>query len=283
MLLPKIVTVRFYQIGKLTAHAPTLRVALSQIEALGQPGAREKQLAPGFKCRLERYVATAGYLTGEITRVRSDDFPSEVHPHGTTRLNVRVPIGEGIAFRYRERDHVLGIQYDPRIVSPGRFMDYINQLVPEAQFYAEPKADLTALAAFRARPLKKVRIKLARPQDLRDVEPPMQSAAKAFRSLGRDYAAPVVTLEMSVGHEDGSLSQDAKRMVEGFIRRAGSRSDVKSVKIKPDNGPGEENREIDLLDALLSVRDTIESPSNKPDRNYDARRSIVERALRGHN
>jgi hypothetical protein len=219
-----------------------------------------------------------------MTRVRHDDFPSEVHPQGTRQLNVAVPIGEGIAFRFRERDHVLAIQYDNRIVSPGKFIDYVTQLVPAAQFTFDPKADANALAHFRAHPLKKVRIKLAQPQDLRAVEPAMQSAARSFRSLGRDYAAPVVTLEMSVGHEDGSLSQDAKRMVEGFVRRAGAAGDhgpVKSVRIKPDNGPGIENREVDLLDALLSVKDEIPTPNN-PDASYDARRRLVERALNGH-
>jgi hypothetical protein len=281
--VPKIVTVRFYQIGKVSAHAPTLRVALSQIEALGQPGFRERQLAAGFRCRLERFTATPGYLTGEITRVRSDDFPSEVHPHGTTVLNVGVPIGEGVAFRYRESDHVLAIQYDPRVVSPGRFIDYVNQLVPAAQFLSKPKVDANALAHFRAHPLKKVRIKLARPQDLRNVEPSMQSAARAFRTLGRDYAAPLVTLEMSVGHEDSSLSRDAKRMIEGFVRRAAVGSGVKSIKVRPDNGPGEENAEVNLLDALLSVKDTIDRPSNDPQSNYDARRRIVQSALNAHN
>lgn len=281
--MPKIVTVRFYQIGKLHAHGLSLRSALDQIAALGQPGVRERQLTAGFRCRLERYVPTAGYLTGEITLVRNEDFPAEVHPHGTAELNVGVPIGEGVAFRFREQDHVLAMQYDPRVVSPGRFIDYLMQSVAAAQFTIEPKADVRALAHFRARPLKKVRIKLASPQDLRAVEAPMQSAARSFRSLGRDYAAPIVTLEMSVGHEDASLSQEAKRMVEGFVRRAvADDANVRSVRIKPDNGPGIENREVDLLDALLSVRDEIPNPSNDPQTSYDARRRVVERALNAH-
>jgi hypothetical protein len=221
-------------------------------------------------------------LTGELTRVRSDDFPSEVHPHGTAQLNVNVPIGEGVAFRYRERDHILAIQYDPRVVSPGRFIDYVMQLAPNAQFTIDPKVDANALRSFRARPLKKVRIKLAQPQDLRQVEAPMQSAARSFRSLGRDYAAPIVTLEMSVGHESGSLSAEAKRMVEGFVRRAAHDGSVKKVQIKPDNGAGQENREVNLLDALLSVKAEIPNPQNDPNASYDARRRVIERALNGH-
>jgi hypothetical protein len=174
------------------------------------------------------------------------------------------------------------MQYDARIVSPGRFLDYIMQWVPAAQFTGDAKADANALAHFRAKPLKKVRIKLAQPQDLRNVEPAMQSAAKSFRSLGRDYAAPLVTLEMSVGHEDASLSQEAKRMVEGFLRRAGAHSDVKNITIKPDNGPGEDNRDVNLLDALLSVKAEIPNPQNDPAASYDARRRIIERALNAH-
>jgi len=280
--MPKVVTVRFFQIGKFHAQAMSFRAALDQIEALGQPGARERQLGLGFRCRLERYHATAGYLTGEITRVRNDDFPSEVHPQGTRALNVAVPIGEGVAFRYRERDHVLAMQYDNRVVSPGRFIDYVMQMVAGAQFTIDPKVDANALAHFRARPLKKVRIKLARPQDLRQVEPAMASAARAFKSLAQNYSSPTVTLEMSVGQEDGSLAADAKRMIEGFVRRSMHDENVKSIKVKPDNGPGIPNDDINLLDALLSVRDEIQNPSNDPQRNYDSRRRIVERALNGH-
>lgn len=280
--MSKTVTVRFYRIGLIDARGMSLRQALDGIDARGLPGQREQQLGQGFIVRLERYSSTAGYLTGEMTRVRHDDHPSEVHAHGTTRLNVNGPIGEGIAFRYRERDHTLAIQYDVRTMAPGRFIDYIQQMVPNARFTFEPKADANALESFRRKPLRKVRIRLAQPQDLTRVEPQMASVARAVRSMARDYASPTITLELGMGHEEGSLGRDAKRMIEGFVRRAAVDPNVKKVTVTPDNGLGVHNEPIDLLDALLSVRQDIRGLSNDPDENYEIRRRIVERALNGH-
>ncbi|MBN2971190.1 hypothetical protein JW805_04075 [Roseomonas aeriglobus] len=280
--MPKTVTVRFYQVGLADRRSLSLRQALDEIEARGAPGLRERQLAAGIRVRLERYVTTPGLLTGEITRVRDDDHPSEVHPHGTTQLNVAGPIGEGIAFQYRERDHVLAIQYDVRTVAPSRFIEYIMALVQNARFTFEPKADANALRHFRARPLRKAKVRLASPQDLRNVEPAMASVARSVRSLSRDYGAPTITLELGMGHEDGSLGQDAKRMIEGFVRRAGADDNIKSVKATPDNGVGIENAEVNLLDALLSVKHTINRPSNDPVQNYVERSRIVQAALNAH-
>lgn len=280
--MPRAMSVRFYDVRKVHARGMSLRDALSQIAARGQPGTREMQLGPGVRVRLEEFTPTAGFLEGEITRVRADDHPSEVHPHGTVQLNVTGPIGEGVAFKFRERDHVLAIQYDNRIVAPSRFFEYVMQMAQPAQFEADAKADARALAHFRRHPMKKVKIRLAQPQDLAGVEAPMQSAARAFRGLARDYAAPMITLELGVGHEDGALGADAKRMVEGFVRRSGIDPNVKSVKITPDNGAGIENAEINLLDALLSFRTTIPNLPNDPAANYAARQRVVSRALANH-
>lgn len=282
MAMPKTVTVRFYQVGLVDPRGTTLRHALDQIAAIRQPGQREMQLAPGLRVRLERYVATPGYLTGEMTRVRDDDHPSAVHPHGTMPLNLGGPIGEGVAFRYRERDHVLAIQYDVRSLAPGRFIDYVMQMAPNSRFTFEVKADANALAHFRNHPLKKAKIRLAQPQDLTQVEPAMTSVARSIRSMGRDYAAPIVTIELGMGHEDGSLGRDVKRMVEGFVRRAAHDPNIRSVRVTPDNGPGVDNADINLLDALLSVKDVIPNPSNDPNRSYAARSRVIERALNGH-
>jgi hypothetical protein len=280
--MPKTVTVRFFQIGKVHRNGPSVRNALDQIVALGQPGARECQLAQGMDCRLERYTPAAGILTGEMTRVRDDDHPSEVHPHGTAQLNVAGAIGEGIAFRYRERDHLLAIQYDPRIMGPGRFIDYMMQMAQPANFTILPKMDRNALASFRARPLRKVKIRIAQPQDLRQVEPAMSSVAQSVRRMGREYAAPSITLELGMGHEGGSLGRDAKRMVEGFIRRAVNDENIKNVRTTSDSGPGVANEEVDLLDALLSVKHTIARMSNDPLQSYRDRARVLERAMNGH-
>lgn len=280
--MPKPMTVRFYQVGKVAQNGPSLRTVLQSIYDLGEPGTRERQLSGAFTCRLERFAATPGYLAGEMMRVRSTDLPCEVHPDGTRALNVDVPIGDGIAFHFRESDHKLAIQYDARTLSPGRFNDYIHQMVNAGQFVFDPALDPLALARFRAQPLRKLRVRLARPQQLGALEDDMAAAGEAFRELGDAYQAPMVTLEMSMGHFGGQLSDGAKQMVEGFLTMAGHNSDVRGITVTPDAGEGQENEDINLLDTLLSIKGEVFPASEGPDDVYVASSAFVRAQLDGH-
>lgn len=280
--MPKSITVRFYEIGKLTPHGASLRQALQEIYDSGPPGAREVQLSEGFVCRLERLHATAGFVSGEMLRVRTTDFPCEVLREGTRRLDVEGPIGDGIAFRFREADSRLAIQFDPRVVSPGRMFDYVAQWHRTPLFGYTPTMDDEAIARFRAQPLRKVKIKLASPRNLAVVEDASAPAAIALRNLGEDYGAPVVTLELSMGHAKGHLAEGAKQMAEGFLHMLGEGADVRGIVVTPDAGEGVENEDINLLDQLLSDKDEIPSPPNDPDAIYEACASHLERVLARH-
>ncbi|RYD67905.1 MAG: hypothetical protein EOP58_01960 [Sphingomonadales bacterium] len=215
-------------------------------------------------------------------RVRTTDLPCEVHPDGTRALGVNVPIGDGVAFQYRERDHKLAIQYDPRVLSPGRFNDYISQLFPAGIFTLEPAIDPLALARFRAQPLRKLKVRLARPQQLAALEDDMAAAGQAFRDLGEAYEAPVITLEMSMGHYGGQLGEGAKQMVEGFLTMAGRSSDVRGITVTPDSGDGSQNEDINLLDTLLSVKGEIAPASEAPNDVYAATSAFVQFHLAQH-
>lgn len=280
--MAKPITVCFYQVGKVAQEGPSLRAVLQSIFDLGDPGVRERQLSGAFICRLERLSSTPGYLAGEMMRVRSTDLPCEVHPDGTRPLNVGVPIGDGIAFHYREHDHKLAIQYDNKVLSPGRFNDYLGQMVHAGQFMFDPAIDPAALAKFRAQPLRKLRIKLARPQQLGDLENEMAAAAHAFRDLGEAYQAPIVTLEMSMGRSGGQLGEGAKQMIEGFLAMAGHSGDVRGVHVTPDAGEGQQNEDINLLDTLLSVKGEIAPASDAPNDVYMAASAYVPAQLDQH-
>lgn len=281
--MPKPITVRFYQVGKVSQHGPTLRTVLQQIFDLGEPGTRQRQLSGAFTCRLERLnVDTPGYVAGEMVRVRSTDLPCEVHPDGTHALSVDVPIGDGVAFWFREQDHKLAIQYDMRTLSPGRFNDYLHQMVDAGQFIFEPALDPQALARFHALPLRKLKVKLARPQQLGALEDDMSAAGQAFRDLGEVYQAPVVTLEMSMGHYKGQLADGAKQMVEGFLTMAGTNRDVRGITVTPESGEGQENEDINLLDTLLSVKGEVAPVSEGPNDVYAACSAFVRAQLDAH-
>lgn len=280
--MPKSITVRFYEIGKLTPHGASLRQALQEIFDSGPPGDRQVQLSEGFVCRLERLRTTAGFISGEMLRVRTTDFPCKVLPEGTRPLGIDGPIGDGIAFRFREADSRLGIQHDPRVVSPGRMFDYIAQWHRTPLFTFTPTIDDEAIVRFREQPLRKVKIKLASPRNLAAIEDAAAPAAYALRHLGEDYHAPIVTLELSMGHSKGHLAEGAKQMAEGFLHMVGEGADVRGIVVTPDAGEGIDNEEINLLDQLLSVKEEIPNPGNDPDAIYEACSGLVERVLAQH-
>jgi hypothetical protein len=217
-----------------------------------------------------------------MMRIRETDLPCEVHPDGTRILGVDVPIGDGIAFCFREEDHTLAIHYDNRVVSPGRFFDYIGQMHHPGQFAIEPLIDATALARFQEQPLRKVRIKLARPHNLAEMEDEMAAAGQAFRELGDAYAAPEIALELSMGRNRGQLAEGTKTMIEGFLQMAGHTGDVRGITVTPDAGEGERNEDINLLDSLLSEKGEIAPASEEPDAVYAATSEFVRLRLNEH-
>jgi hypothetical protein len=212
-----------------------------------------------------------------MTRVRHEDYPAELHPDGARQLNVDVPIGDGVAFRFRERDHTLAFQYDDRILSAGRFLDYLESFHRKALYHYSPIADEEELARFRDEPLKKISIKLARPADVVAEEDSMQAAATSFRRLGEAYSAPTVTLQMSVGTGGGFLNAAAKRMIEGFVRSVGE-NDLRAAKAVPANRGGGRAKEVNLLDTLFSHKEEIDNPRDLIE-NYESRQRLLARVL----
>ena len=217
-----------------------------------------------------------------MMRIRDSDLPCEVHPDGTRVLGVNVPLGDGVAFCYREADHILAIQYDPRVVSPGRFNDYMGQMHHPGQYTFEPILDAAALARFQAQPLRKLKIKLARPQNLGALDDSMAAAGAAFQELGEAYEAPIVTLEMSMGHNKGQLAAGAKAMAAGFLMMAGHNSDVRALTVTSDAGEGVQNEDINLIDNLLSEKGEIAPASDAPDHVYAATSAFVRDRLDAH-
>ncbi|WAC24732.1 hypothetical protein [Blastomonas sp. SL216] len=280
--MAKSITVRFYSVGKLAAQGPSLRTTLQAIYDLGEPAARQRQLAGGFVCRLERLVLEPGYVSGEMMRVRDTDLPCEVHPDGTRALGIDVPIGDGVAFCFREADHTLAIHYDPRVLSPGRFNDYLVQMHHAGQFVMEPVMDGDALARFQEQPLRKLKVRLARPQNLDALDDEAAPAGAAIQAMGEAYEAPEITVELSMGRNKGSLGLAAKAMVEQFLVLFGQGADVRSLHVTPDAGEGLKNEDINLLDSLLSEKGEVNPASDAPDDVYSATSAFVRLKLDDH-
>jgi len=275
-------SVRFYEVGKLDPKGPVLKTALEEIFKVA-PNKRQRQLGGGYIVRLERYAEDAGELEGELTRVRTDDFPFEVHDDGVRELAVNGPLGHGVAFRFRPADHTLAIQYDTREVSPGRAVDYFQQYDARFAFQIKPRLDVKNWEKFRAHPVRKVRIGIASPQNLGDIEEDGAAVKNSIQRMAEAYDAPVITIEMGMGRRNGALGESARDMMSAMANLFGVGGvDLRSLKgwVKPDgDAPAEE---LNLIDEILSEKIDLGELSNDPLASYRLRQAFLKQSLQAH-
>lgn len=280
--MPSRLTIRFYSVEKLNPNGLSLKRALEQLDALEFP-ARERQLMAGLTVRLERYADDAGELAGEFTRVRTTNFPFEVRPDGAARLPTNGPIGDGVVFRFRPADHTLAIQYDTRIVSPGRAMDYLMQFDNRGAFKITPKMDEENWRKFRESPVRKLKIGIASPDHLGNIEDEGAAVARSFQELSEAYGAPVITIEMGMGNRLGALGDATKGLARAMADLfRGGEADLRSLraKVKPNEDMPAED--INLIDEIISDKFELELPQNDPDRSYAVRSEFLKNRLRQH-
>lgn len=276
------VSVRFYTVERRNPNGLSFQQAIELIDAVDHP-ARQRDVAAGLSVRLERYENDAGELTGEFTRVRTTNFPFEVRPGGAEPLQTDGPIGDGVAFRFRPADHTLAMQYDNRIVSPGRAMVYLMTFDQRAAFKITPKMDAENWQKFRDNPLRKLRVGITSPDHLGDVEDEGAAVIQSFRQLGHAYEAPSIVIEMGMGHRGGALGDAAKGLAhEVFALFADGAADLRSLKAWVQMEEGASAEDINLIDEVLSKKTELDLPANDPDRNYELRRNLLRHRLQQH-
>lgn len=235
---------------------------------------REAIVRGDIRLRIERLEEEeVGIFSGELTRMQTTNYPSEVHPDGVRPLGVEAPLGHSIAFRYRVDPSVLIIQYEPRIASPGKFMEYLSLKFQDAKYSLLPKLRIDQMRRFLDGETRKVKIRLASPADLVDLEGPAAAVADSFRSLGAAYEAPELTIELSMGRRSGGLADSVKEMVQNIIVRSAD-IDLRSLRATTQNEDGE-NEDIDLIRELFKHNDILDLPDNNPVVAYERKRSYL--------
>jgi len=276
------ITIRFYSVGKSLPQGPSLREVFEEIFAKDIPE-REVRLATGLSARLERFELEGNDFTGEFTRIQSTNFLSEVHVDGTRSLSIGTPLGHGVAFRFRQVDHVFAVQYDTRVLSPGRMFAYLRAMRGDASFDYRPKVDESNWLRMQQNPLRKLAITIASPDHLGAIENAGAAVGDSIRLLGEAYSAPFVTIELGMGRRNGELSAATKEMAsQVFALFANDQADVRKMKAVSETEAGERNDEINLIDEILSEKDELALPDNDPDRNYEVRRNFLRDKMHGH-
>lgn len=277
------VTARFYDVLRDSDNSPTLREVLEGIKAIDLKD-RSANLEQDFRVRLERIDADgANVLAGEFTREQTTNLPSEVHPDGLKPLSIEEPLGHGIAFRFNHNKSVLALQFDVRVLGPGKILEYLTAQDAQAKFRLRPIMKKDMWDRFNRGPSKTISITIASPATLPNLEDEAESVADSARRLGAAYEAPEITIELNVGRRNHRLSESVKKMASAFMEKAAvGEIDLRKLRARTDQGAGKSTDEIDLLSEMLSVKERLELPDKNPDKSYEIRKGFLKQAMNKH-
>jgi hypothetical protein len=274
--MDKRITFRFYRVTLAPGARHSFSDIISQIGAIPRPRDRERQLAEDYYVRAEIVESARGSIHGEFTRIQKTNYPSEISDAGRRPLSTRNPLGHGIVFRYLPATNHLGLQYDPRTISPSKFVEYIREMVDGARYELTPIVRTDMWEKFNRGIVRKVSITVAQPTNLAAIERGgAQSVVHSLRDMGEAYEAPNITIDLSMGHRTGGLSERVKNMARHFRTQAvQDQVEVSSMKAKVQQ-EGEKSEDLDLLQDILSVKDKLELSDNDPDANYRVKLSAL--------
>lgn len=279
--MDKRITFRFYRASRHERGRMTLSEALTQIANVPRARDRERQLAQDYYVRAEIIEPARGSIHGEFTRIQRTNFPSEVEDNGRRALSTQNPLGHGVVFRYLPETNELGLQYDPRVISPSKFVYYIGQMIDGANFELDPIVRHDMWDKFNEGSIRRLSITVASPTDLEQVERGQHAAViRSMRDMGGAYEAPNISIDLSMGHKRGSLGERVRGMAQHF-RRAAERDAIELSKLKARvKHDGEKAEDLDLLEDILSVRNDLELVDNDPEANYRIKLAALRERMR---
>lgn len=278
--MEKTVTLRFYDVRRRAEDRPALADLLVAISRR-QLADRERRIGEEeILVRLEDFSRREGHIFGQFIRGQSGNRPGRMLPQGTDALPFDEPLGHGIAFRYREADGVLAIEFNPFILSPSRIFSYLYEFDGRAEYEFAPRMRDDAWERFEEMPVRKLTLSIAgHPHAGRANDP--NSAVWANISDMRDrYGAETVRIELSRGHRGGALTEASKRLARDlFTRHQNGTDDIRAIKGVIDTGEGIPNEELDLLGELFDVKEELHFPENNWTQFYTLRRNLLRDRL----
>lgn len=279
--MEKSVTLRFYTVRRTIEHKPALADVLRLIAQRSIADRESRVGDENFLVRLEDFVETADEMHGQFVRGQSGNRPGRMLPDGTGNLPFHEPLGHGIAFRYRFRDGLLAVQFDPKILSPSKIMEYLYQQEPRAEYNLRPIMRKDAWERFEALPLRKLEVAIAghpNPHDLENNDQPVWRNAAMIKDA---YGADTVRFQISMGHRRGALADAAKDILrEAFRRHLNGEDDIRAIKGVMETGDGLPNDEIDLMGALFDVKEDLHFDGDDFPRFYSLRRDLLRAKIR---
>lgn len=278
--MEKTVTLRFYDVDRVRANGPAVADILRRVGNL--PTAERGKHVTGEEIfvRLENFNEDNECIEGQFVRGQSGNRPGQMLDEGTVDLPFVDPIGHGIAFRYRPRDGLLGIEYNPLVLSPSRVVSYLYELEPRAEYNLLPRLRDGIWEELEARPLRKLTLGIASHPNVAGADDPNQATWANLADMRERYQAHTIRIEIGMGHYQGGLAEGAKRFIrDAFTRYENGADDIRTLKGTVETGDGVPNDEINLIGELLDVKVDLHFPENNWARFYTLRRDLLRDRL----
>jgi hypothetical protein len=279
--MDKTVSFRFFKISRHNANDPKFIDVLRGIEKIMKKADREREIAPDFVVRLEELEADgANAVIGELIRVQSTNLPSEVHANGRSALTTKNPLGHGVTFRFNDQNSVLCIQHEPRIVSAGKVVDYLQEAWDGAQFKIKPMLRPKAWEKFNGADVKRFSVKIAQPENMDAVGAAHAAASDGIKAMADAYDSPVIRLELSMGHNKGFLGKKIKGLAKAIVDAAAKPNGPGLQSMKAVTYIDDTRDEFDLIEDRMKVRDRLELDDRDPDKNYKIKKLYIKKIMK---
>lgn len=212
-----------------------------------------------YRVRLDECARNPwGQWEGDVTRIRTDRFPSVVPPTGKAqplRIGDDHNLGESTAFLFDPRTCAILIQLNRDGVSPSGVVDFLRRLGPLPDVELQAIIHLDALRRLmESRTIKKFEIALAGANAgiFANEMRPLQS----FMRMAREFNAPAIRVEMHVTEKRATLLPSLKEMLRDLVTNTPRDVDIKSLCVVGTDSDYN-SFPIDLLKERLTYEVTV--------------------------
>lgn len=259
-------TFRFYNVSRENKNIPTMVSMLEQAAAEPDKAKREVQLAQDYTVRLENLEEDgADAVVGEFVRCQGTNLPGELD--GATRKSLSAKkLAHSVIFRLNHVKGILGVQYDPRIVSVGKILEYLSHYNPAAQYRVDPRVNQDAWKTFNKGSVRKLAVRIANPDSMDDLGGDGKTASEGIKNLAEAYDAPSILIELSMGHRKGFLSDAVIELADKLATSIGAKARVD--KLTAVTVVNDVSEEIDLIEDRQVLKDSLSIDDRDPEKNY---------------
>ena len=267
--MAKTIKIDFFRVVMPQDAGTTFDALLDQIAEIPLDNETRTVTSQGDPVRLQELHLRIGYLEGDMVRTRMDTLPekSNVETGELAPLDLADDegLGEEAAFLYHPPLGCLAMQRNRFSVSASAFVGYCGEVGNlQSPIVLEPLIAGDAIARLHQfGRISRLQVKVAGLQGGGELRDSPYSLAH-IAALADDYAGPIVNIEISMGHQRGSLARARVNDVVGWLRGRSDEGalDVRKIEVS-GSAPGDETELLDLLESRIIAERRVQTNESR--------------------